>query len=85
MTMLLQTAEQSLPLPLCLAAESPMVDAGNPAAILNAARQLRGRAPDADVHLAAFTRLVALDAASTTALSYLLAGLMDDDEDGEHV
>lgn len=65
------------PLPVLIAGLHPLRTAGDVAEIMGAARNMRGTVADADLILAAFFRLLALDHQLPPAFSYLLSRLIE--------
>lgn len=70
-------APDAPPLPVLLAGYSPLRGAGDVAQIMHAVREMRGSVPDADLQLAAFFRLLALDHQLPPTFSHLLSRLIE--------
>ncbi len=65
------------PLPVLLAGYSPLRGAGDVAQIVRAVQEMRGTVAAADLQLAAFFRLLALDHQLPPTFSYLLSRLIE--------
>lgn len=75
MSAVFELTEAPPPLPVLIAGLHPLRAAGDVAEIMGAAR--RGTVADADLILAAFFRLLALDHQLPPAFSYLLSRLIE--------